>query len=142
MSLKNQLTEEMKQAMRDRDSVRLNTIRFLRSEIKNTEIDEGELDDAGVQKVVAKQIKSIKDAVEDFKKAGRDEIVEEEMAKVAILETFLPKQLSDEELDAVVAEVHASGTTEMGPMIGATKAKVGDKADGKRVADAVKRFLS
>lgn len=142
MSLKQQLTEEMKQAMRDRNSLKLNTIRFLLSEIKNVEIDDGEQDDAGVQKIVMRQIKAIKDAVEDFKKAGRTEIVDEEMQKVAVLEAFLPAQLSDEELLKIAQEVKAeTGIDQMGQLIGAVKAKVGDAADGKRVADAVKQAL-
>lgn len=142
MSLKQQLTEEMKQAMRDRNSLKLNTIRFLLSEIKNVEIDDGEQDDAGVQRIVMRQIKSIKDAVEDFKKAGRTEIVDEEMQKVTVLEAFLPAQLSDEELLKIAGEVKAAtGIDQMGQLIGAVKAKVGDAADGKRVADAVKQVL-
>lgn len=142
MSLKQQLTEEMKQAMRDRNSLKLNTIRFLLSEIKNTEIDEGELDDAGMQKVVAKQIKSIKDAIEDFKKADRTDVIEEELQKVEILSEFLPPQMSDEDLLKIANEVkEETGLTEMGRLIGAVKAKVGDQADGKRVADAVKQVL-
>lgn len=142
MSLKQQLTEEMKQAMRDRNSLKLNTIRFLLSEIKNVEIDDGEQDDAGVQRIVMRQIKSIKDAVEDFKKAGRTEIVDEEMQKVTVLEAFLPAQLSDEELLKIAGEVRAAtGIDQMGQLIGAVKAKVGDAADGKRVADAVKQVL-
>jgi uncharacterized protein YqeY len=143
MSLKQQLTEEMKQAMRDRNSMKLNTIRFLLSDIKNVEIDEGEQDDTGVRKIVARQIKAIKDAVEDFKKAGRTDIVDEEMQKVAILETFLPTQLSDEELVTIATDVkNETGLTVMGPLIGAVKEKVGDQADGQRVAAAVKQVLS
>jgi uncharacterized protein YqeY len=142
MSLKQQLTDQMKQAMKDRNSLKLNTIRFLLSEIKNAEIDQGELDDTGMQKVVAKQIKSIKDAVEDFKKAGRTEVIEEEMKKVAILEEFLPPQMSDEDLLKLANQVkEETGLTEMGRLIGAVKAKAGDQADGKRVADAVKQVL-
>lgn len=142
MSLKQQLTEEMKQAMRDRNSLKLNTIRFLLSEIKNVEIDDGEQDDAGVIKIVARQIKAIKDAVEDFKKADRTDIVDEEMQKVAVLETFLPKQLSDDELLTIARQVKdETGMTVMGPLIGAVKAKVGDQADGQRVAAAVKQVL-
>jgi len=142
MSLKQQLTDEMKQAMRDRNTIKLGVIRFLISDIKNTEIDQGELDDSGIQKVVAKQIKSMKDAIEEFKKGDRQDIVDEELQKVAILETFLPPQLSDEELLTLAKQVkEETGLTEMGRLIGAVKAKVGDGADGKRVADAVKQVL-
>jgi hypothetical protein len=142
MSLKQQLTDEMKQAMRDRNAIKLGVIRFLISDIKNTEIDQGELDDSGIQKVVAKQIKSMKDAIEEFKKGDRQDIVDEELQKVAILETFLPPQLSDEELLTLAKQVKdETGLTEIGRLIGAVKAKAGDGADGKRVADAVKQVL-
>jgi uncharacterized protein len=142
MSLKLQLTEDMKQAMRDRASLKLNTIRFLLSEIKNAELDSGDLDDAAAQKIAAKQIKSMKDAIEEYKKGDRNDLVSEEEEKIAVLEAYLPKQMSDEELMKAVEEVKASsGITEMGPLIGAVKQKVGNQADGGRVAAMIKQSM-
>ncbi len=144
MSLKQQLTDHMKQAMRDRDSLRLNTIRFALSEIKNTEIDQGELADADIEKVISKLVKSMKDAVADFKKSQRDDLAEtiaEEEKKIAILAEFLPKQLSDEELKSIVADVAREHQgSQMGQVIGAVMKKVQGKADGGRVSAMVKEL--
>ena len=82
MSLSKQLIDEMKQAMKDGDKVKLAVVRFLRSEIKNYEIDHGEQDDAGVEKIVAKQVKQVKESIEEYQKAGRNDLVSEEEAKL------------------------------------------------------------
>lgn len=142
MSLKTQLTDDMKQAMRDRNSLKLNTIRFLLSELKNVEIDNGEQDDAGVQKVIARVVKQMRDAVGDFARGGRQDIVDEENKKIAILETYLPKQLGDEELQALVREVVAKMPgAQMGQVIGVVMGQVKGQADGGRVSAAVKQAL-
>ncbi len=143
MSLKTQLTEDMKQAMRDRNSAKLNTIRYMMSEIKNWEIDNGEQDDAGVQQLIAKQIKQMKDAISEFEKGGRQDLVDEESGKVKFLEVYLPAQLSDDELKAIVTEVIAvTEPKSMGPVMQAVRAKVGDRADGGRVSACVKAALN
>lgn len=143
MPLKQQLTEDMKQAMRDRNSMKLNTIRFMMSEIKNWEIDNGETDDAGVQKLIAKQIKQMKDAITEFEKGGRTDIVAEEEQKVAILQSYLPAQLSEAELSGVIDEVIAATEPKaMGPVMQAVKAKVGNQADGAMIARLVKEKLA
>lgn len=143
MDFKSELMQQMKEAMKARDSVRVGTIRYLLSEVKNAEIDQGELTEEAITKLITKQVKQMKDALKDFEAAGRDEIVAEETAKIAILEEFLPEQMSDEELDAVVAEV-VSTTEEknMGKLIGMVMGKVAGQADGNRVASAVKKALS
>lgn len=142
MNLQEQLMEDMKQAMRDKNIVKLGVIRFLRSEIKNFEIDNGVQDDAGVEKVIATQVKKLKDAVTDFRNAGRDEMVAEEEEKIAIMESYLPEQLSDEELDAIVSKVVESAEDKnMGKLIGAAMKEVAGKADGSRVSALVRAKL-
>lgn len=143
MTLKQQLTEDMKQAMRDRNMLKLGVIRFLLSEIKNFEIDNGEQDDAGVTKVIASQLKKSKDALNDFKNAGREDIVADEEAKILVMESYLPQQMSDSELEAIVTEVLASTEEKnMGKLIGMVMPKVAGKADGGRVSAMVKAKLS
>lgn len=143
MTLKQQLTEDMKQAMRDRNMLKLGVIRFLLSEIKNFEIDNGEQDDEGVTKVIASQLKKSKDALNDFKNAGREDIVADEEAKIAVMESYLPQQMSDSELEAIVTEVLASTEEKnMGKLIGMVMPKVAGKADGARVSAMVKAKLS
>lgn len=143
MSLKQQLTEDMKTAMKARDMKTLGSIRFFLSELKNFEIDNGEQDDAGIQKLIAKQIKQMNDAIEEYKKGDRMDLVEEEVEKIKVIEKYLPAQLSDEELRSVVEEVIAGmgDNPVMGPVIGAVKSKVGNNADGGRVAGMVKEVL-
>lgn len=143
MSLKDQLMEDMKNAMRARDSVRLDVIRFLRSEIKNIEIDHGDQDDAGVLKIVARQIKSMKDANIEFEKAGRNDLADDNKVKIAILETYMPAQMPDEELEAVVkAVIESSPDKNLGKLIGQVVAKTAGTADGGRVSQMVRKLLS
>lgn len=142
MTLKEQLMEEMKQAMRDKDMVKLGVIRLLRSEIQNYEIDNGPQNDPGVQKIIASQVKKLKDAVTDFRNAGRDELVAEEEAKIALMEAYLPQQLSDVELEEIVTRVvAASEEKNMGKLIGAVMQEVAGKADGNRVSALVRAQL-
>ena len=141
--LKAQLTEDMKNAMRARDSVKLNAVRFLLSEIKNVEIDNGEQDDVGVTKVIAKEVKKMKDAMNDFANAGRQDLVDEETVKIQIMESYLPAQLSAEALEVLVTEAIAeAGSTEFGTVMKAAMAKVQGRADGGAVSAAVKKLLS
>lgn len=140
--LKATLTEDMKNAMRAHDSVRLGVIRFILSELKNFEIDNGEQDDAGVQKVIAREIKKVKDAMIDFEKGGRMDLVEQEAEKVGMMEKYLPQQMSDEELATVVKNVVASAEKkDFGNIMKAVMAEVQGKADGGRVTPLVKAAL-
>lgn len=155
MDIKAQLIEDMKQAMKAKDTVRLGVVRFLRSEIKNYEIDNGDQDDAGVLKIIASQTKKIKDALVDFKAAGREDLVSEEEAKVVILESYLPEQMSDDELKELVSKIidasedkvssegkeNALGQKDIGKLIGAVIKEVGGRADGGRVSAIVREFL-
>ncbi len=142
MSLKEQLVEEMKQAMKSGDKVRLEVIRYLRSIIQNYEIDHGEQEDEGVQRLVAQQVKQSKEAIAEFKKGERQDLVDAEEAKLAVLMEYLPAQQSDEELEQVVRKVIAdTGADQPGPIIGQVMAKVKGQADGGRVAQLVNQIL-
>jgi len=141
--LKSQLTEDMKTAMRAHDSVRLGVIRFLLSEIKNFEIDNGEQDDAGIQKIIAREIKKVKEANLEFEKGGRQDLVDQETEKIGMMEVYLPKQMSDEELKKIVDEVMATAEKkDFGNVMKAVMGKVNGLADGNRVSAMVKQALS
>ncbi len=139
MKLKDQLTADMKQAMRDRDAIKLGVLRYLLAEIKNIEIDAGELNEAEIQKVIARQVKQIEEVLSDYERAGREEMVVEENKKAAILKDYLPQQLSDEELGKIIAEIVDSAEEKnMGKIIGQVMQKIQGKADGARVSAMVK----
>ncbi len=143
MTIKQTLMEDMKTAMRAHDSVKLNTIRMLISDVKNFEIDNGEQDDAGVQKIAAKLIKQWQDAMTDFVKAAREDLIAETQAKIDIMTAYLPQQLSDDQLKAVVDEVLAAAPVKsMGPVTGMVMKRVAGQADGSRVSAMVKAALS
>lgn len=142
MSLKQIITDDMKTAMRARAMEKLTVLRSLLSEIKNFEIDNGEQDDAGVQKVVAKVVKQIKESIFEYGKGERQDLVDEETEKLAVLEGYLPKQLSDDELKKIIQEVVSSAENkDMGPLIGQAMKAVGGQADGKRVSQMVRELL-
>jgi uncharacterized protein YqeY len=142
MSLQTQLMDEMKQAMRERDALRLSVIRFLRAEIKNTEIDQGELDDAAVIKIISKQIKQMQEAAEQFAQGNRPELAAEEQQKIALLQLYVPKQLSDEELSAVVSEVvRETPEPAIKTVMPVVMARVAGRADGRRVSQLVQAAL-
>lgn len=138
-----QVTESLKKG----DSVRVETLRFLISAVKNTAITkygveaDTKLTDADVLDVVKKQVKTHKESVEAFEKAGRAELAEKEKAQLVILESYLPKQISDEELKAILAPVIAQGG-DFGPMMGKAMAKVAGQADGGRVSAMLKIMQS
>ena len=139
MSIKDQLTADMKQAMKDREAgkLRLNVIRMVRANIKNVEInDKKELTDDEVLAVLMKEVKMRQDSLEEFQKAGRDELVAQAKEEIAILKKYLPEALGDDELKAIVAEVIAAvGATspkDMGKVMPAVMAKTKGRADGIR----------
>jgi uncharacterized protein YqeY len=140
MSLKQTLMQDMKLAMRAHEAEKLSVVRFLLSAIKNAEIDKGsELNDEEIQKIVAKQIKQVKDAIEQFKAGNRDDLVVKEKAKIAVLQTYLPTQLSDEELAQVVEKVmgQIGEIKNPGQVIGLVMKQVAGRADGGRVSRLV-----
>ncbi len=147
MSLKDQITEDMKNAMRAKDVARLGAIRLLLSAIKQREVDERiVVDDAGVIATVEKMMKQRKDSISQFEKAGRDDLVAIEAGEMAILQAYLPAQLSDAEVEAAVAAAvsatGAAGPQDMGKVIGALKAQLAGKADMGKVSALVKAALA
>jgi len=147
MSLKDQITEDMKTAMRAKDAARLSTIRMLLAACKQREVDERiVLDDAAVVGIVDKLIKQRKDSIAAFQSAGRTDLVDKETAELAVLQAYLPARLSADEVAAevaaIVAELGAAGPGDMGKVMGAVKAKLAGKADMGQVSAAVKAALS
>ncbi len=143
MTLKEQLMEDMKNAMRAHEALKLDVVRMIRSEIKNFEIDNGEADDEKVQKIIKTMLKQQKDALLDFEKAARQDLVDETNAKIAVFTAYLPTELSDAELEQVVAEVLANATVkDFGPLMGQVMKKVGNRADGGRVTAFLKKALT
>jgi uncharacterized protein len=147
MSLKEQITEDMKNAMRAKETGRLGTIRLLLAAMKQKEVDERvELDDAAVIAIVEKLIKQRKDSISQFQAAGRDDLVAIENAELVVLQAYMPAQMSEAEVAAVVAEavaqVGASGPQDMGKVMGIVKPKLAGKADMGVVSAQVKAALT
>lgn len=147
MSLKEQITEDMKTAMRAKDSERLGTIRMLLAAVKQKEVDERvEVDDVTLVGIVDKLIKQRKDAISQFSAAGRQDLADKETAEVKVLEAYLPQRLSAEEIQAavgaIVAELGAKGPGDMGKVMGAVKTQLAGKADMGLVSAAVKAALA
>ena len=147
MSLKDGITADMKAALKAKDSARLGSIRLLQAAIQRKEVDERiELDDAQVLAVVEKLIKQSRDAIKQFVDAGRQELADKESADVAVWEKYLPEQLSDAEIDALVAsaleETGAASMKDMGKVMGVLKPKLQGKADMGQVSAKIKAALS
>lgn len=151
MSLKDQITEDMKTAMRAKAADRLSTIRMLLAAIKQREVDERiVLDDAAVVAIVDKTIKQRKDSIAAFQSAGRTDLVDKETAELAVLQAYLPARLSADEVSAEVAaivtelgtELGKVGPGDMGKVMAAVKAKLAGKADMGAMSAAVKAALS
>jgi len=147
MSLKDQITEDMKTAMRAKDAPRLLTIRGLLAAMKQREVDERiALDDAAVIAIVDKLIKQRKDSIAQFTTAGRTDLVDKESAELAVLEGYLPQRMSAAEIAAAVAalidELGATGPADMGKVMGAVKSQLAGKADMALVSAAVKQALA
>jgi uncharacterized protein len=147
MNLKERITEEMKAAMRAKDTERLGTIRLLTAAMKQKEVDERvELDDVAVIGIVDKMLKQRKDSIEAFEKAGRQDLADKEKAEVTVLQAYLPARLSADEVaaevKAIVAELGAKGPGDMGKVMGAVKSRLAGKADMGQVSAAVKAALA
>ena len=147
MSLKDQITEDMKTAMRAKDAARLLTIRGLLAALKQKEVDERiVLDDAAVIAIVDKLIKQRKDSITQFAAANRTDLVDKETAELVVLEGYLPQRLSADEVAAevakIVTELGATGPGDMGKVMGAVKTRLAGKADMGLVSAAVKQALS
>lgn len=149
MSLSLQIDNDLKDAMRAKDTLKLGVVRILKSAVKNAAIEKGgadaQLDDAEVITVIRKQIKQRQDSIESFEKAGREELAAGEKAELAILESYLPQGFSPEELSALVAAAIAeSGATsrkEMGAVMKIANAKAEGRADGRALSAEVQKQL-
>ena len=145
--IKERIREDMKPAMRAHDADRLSTIRLLLAAVKQREIDEKiEATDAQVTEVIAKMVKQRRDSIQQYRAGGREDLAQKEQAEIDVLSGYLPKQLSDEEIGAIIDEAIAqsglSGMAAMGKVMGAVKAKVAGRADLGKVSALVKARLT
>ncbi|MCL5774446.1 MAG: GatB/YqeY domain-containing protein [Firmicutes bacterium] len=145
--LLDQIKTDVKESMKKGDKMRLETLRFLLAAIKNSAITkygsqgESKVTDEDVLEIVKRQVKTHKESVEAFHKGGRDDLVAHEEAQLAILETFMPKQLSDEELAAILAPIASSGEANFGLLMKQAVAAVKGQADGSRISAKIKEML-
>ena len=147
MSLKERIQQDVKDAMRARDKARLGALRLVAAAIKQIEVDSrSELDDAGVTAVLDKMAKQRRESLEQYEKAGRDDLAEQERFELALLSDYLPKPLGEEELaaliDAAIAESGASSMRDMGQVMGLLKDQVAGRADMKAVSGTVRARLN
>jgi hypothetical protein len=147
MALRDQLSEDMKSAMKAREADKLGAIRLLLSEVKRREVDERvTLDDAGVIGVVEKMIKQRKDSIAQYEKGARQDLADKEKFEIGILEAYLPQQLSQAEIDAIIAEALSStgaeSAADMGKVMGVVKPRLAGRADMGKVSALVKAKLA
>ncbi len=147
MDFMEQLGSELNDALRSGDEVRKRTLRMLIAELKNAEIEHrGELDEAAVQAVLKRQVRQRQDSIEQYTKGGRADLVAAEEEELAIIEGYLPEQMSPDEIEAaaerVIESVEATGPSDMGRVMGPLMNEIGAKADGRVVSTTVQRLLS
>jgi len=147
MSLQDELNQSMKEAMKAKDSLRLNCIRGVRTAVKNKEIEQrGPLDDAGVLAVIGTLLKQRRESADIYRQNDREELAAKEEAEAKVLQEFLPEQLGDAELEAIVteavAESGATGPKDMGAVMKLVLPRVAGRADGKKVNELVRSKLS
>ncbi|MBX6353832.1 MAG: GatB/YqeY domain-containing protein [Thermoflavifilum sp.] len=147
MTLSERLTEDLKQAMKAQDKVRLSVIRMVRAAMKNREIEKGgPLTDDDVIGVIQKELKQRQDSLQAFESAGRTDLADQTKAEMAVLQTYLPEALSPEELremaERVIAEVGATGPRDIGKVMSALMPQVRGRADGRQVQQVVQSLLS
>ena len=146
MTLKGQLQDDMKTAMKAGDKDRLKVVRLIRAAINQIEVDQRiELDDAAVLGVLNKMVKQRRDSISQFRDGGRGDLADVEIAEIAVIENYLPEQMSDDELDAMIAkaisDIGAESIRDMGKVMGAVKAKAEGRADMAAVGAKVKSIL-
>lgn len=147
MTLKERLADDLKSAMKNKDIVRKNTVQMVRAGVLQYEKDNKvALDDAGVLEIIAKQLKQRKDSLPDYEKSGRDDLIAELKAEMDVLMEYLPKQLTHDELEAIIKEViaqtGAQSMKDMGKVMSAVKAKTVGRADGRMINEIAKVLLS
>ena len=145
-TLKTQINDDVKSAMKAKEVFKRNTLRLLTSAMKQIEVDERiELSNEDIVKIIQKEIKKRNDSATQYKDAGRNDLYEQEVNEIAILEVYLPKQLNDDDLKNVVAsvieEIGAKNMKDMGKVMGIANAKLAGSADGKRISEIVKALL-
>ena len=146
MSLKDKLKQDLKEAMRNKDINKRDSIRAINTMIKQVEVDERRvLSDNDIIKLIQKGIKQRQEAIEQYKSANRSDLVEKEESQIKVFESYLPKQLSDEELEEkvkeIIKEIGATSLKDMGKIMPLAKEKIGLSADGKRINQVVKKIL-
>ena len=147
MSLKDQIKSDVKDAMRAKEVVKRDTLRYIQASIKQIEVDERrDVTDADVESIMIKYLKQREDAKTQFGDAGRDDLVAKENAEIAIVQAYLPEPMDNVELEAVlkevIATVGAESMKDMGKVMGAAKSAIGSRADGGRINVMVKKLLS
>jgi uncharacterized protein YqeY len=146
MTLKDRIKNDIKAAMRAKDTAKRDTLRNIQTMIKQIEVDQRvELTDGDVEKILMKYAKQREDGAAQFAEAGRDDLVVKEQAELELVKSYLPEPMSDEELEVlisgIIAEVDAKGIKDMGKVMGAAKAAAGSKADGGRINIVAKKLL-
>ena len=144
--LKEKLMEDLKISMRNKDEIRKNTVQMVRAAILQIEKDKGiQVEDDKILEIIAKEVKSKKDALNDFEKAGREDLINQTNQEIAVLQEYLPKQLSREEikteLEKIIAEIGATTMKDMGVIMKEAKAKMGASADGKTINEVAKEIM-
>jgi uncharacterized protein YqeY len=147
MTLKERIKNDIKEAMRAKENAKRDTLRNIHAAIKQIEVDERrDLSDADVEKILMKYAKQREDAIVQFREAGRDDLVAKDEAEWALVMSYLPEPMSDEELEKVlkkvIEETGASSMKDMGKVMRAAKNAVGNRADGGRINQIVKKLLS
>ncbi len=145
--LKEKLMEDLKVAMREKDEIKKDTVQMVRAAILQIEKDKGiEVDDGKIIEIIAKEVKGKKDSLVDFEKGGRDDLVSQTNQEIAILQEYLPKQLTPEEIksevEKVINDLGATSMKDMGAVMKEAKARIGAAADGRSINEAVKELLN
>ncbi len=144
--LKEKLLDDLKTAMKEKNVNRKNAVQMVRTAILQIEKDKGiEVSDEQIIEIIAKEVKKRKDSLSDYEKANRQDLIDQINEEISVLEEYLPKQLTDEELEEdvkkIIQEVGATTIKDMGKVMKEAKAKVGAKADGKRINEVVRKIL-
>ncbi len=145
--LKEELMAALKDAMKEKDEIKKNTVQMVRAGILQIEKDKGiEVDDAKIIEIIAKEVKSKKDAIVEFERGGRQDLVDQTNREIEILSGYLPKQLSKEEIEVevkkIIEKLGATSTKDMGPVMKEAKAAIGAAADGRAINEVVKELLN
>mgnify|MGYP002680239823 FL=1 len=144
--LKEKLMEDLKNSMKNKDEIRKNTVQMVRAAILQIEKDKAiTIEDDKILEIIAKEVKSKKDALSDFEKAGRQDLIDQTNEEIKILQEYLPEQLSEEkikeELQKIIAELGATSMKDMGNIMKEAKAKMGASADGKTINEIAKKIM-